>query len=172
MYPRSKTFFIEALLPSSQGLFSASSAHLENFTQSGNKIKIASKLGTQKKFHYYFWGNKKYNLILFICTKQGAVMLIVAFLLLAVASASSSKETNWLFPLQIITIKNVQFGNNTNLHQWLKPTTAASMKHCCYIPSTHGRIIHSTTVGGGPCMCRLVRAMCCEASSRRKRKVR
>lgn len=41
-----------------------------------------------------------------------------------------------------------------------------------YVPSTQGRIIHSTTVGGGPCMCRLVRAMCCEASSSRKRKVR
>ena len=41
-----------------------------------------------------------------------------------------------------------------------------------YVPSTQGRIIHSTMVGGGPCMCRLVRAMCCEASSSRKRKVR
>lgn len=52
------------------------------------------------------------------------------------------------------------------------PPTMYHRQYGSYVPSTQGRIIHSTTVGGGPCMCRLVRAMCCEASSSRKRKVR
>lgn len=40
------------------------------------------------------------------------------------------------------------------------------------LPSTQGSIIHSTTVGVGPCLLGSVETMCWEASSSRNRKVR
>lgn len=41
-----------------------------------------------------------------------------------------------------------------------------------HLPRTHGKIIHSTMVGGGPCMLRSDLSMCWEASSSRNRKVK
>lgn len=48
------------------------------------------------------------------------------------------------------------------------------LKHSCIpdLPRTQGRIIHSTMVGGGPCMWRSVLTICCDASRSKKRKVR